>query len=183
MKNLALILLVALALPGAAFAKGPSKASIAGPGIATIKISGAEGSATPFWRLVEVSGWFEGAFGPRRLPQTPPSGELGPRYTITWTVPSSSRIEQDVYPYAEPLPVAYMPAGQKIWDSPVKGGWFVAKANLKKSLVRLGLPAEPPPPPAPSGSEVQTGGIAAAAAAFFALATSLQLRSSSAAGI
>jgi hypothetical protein len=178
MKKLALIALLVLVLPGTAFAKGPSKASITGPGITTVRISGAEGSATPFWRLVEASGWFEGAFGPSRLPQSPPQGELGPLYTITWTVPSSSRLEQDVYPYAEPLPVTYMAAGQKLWDSPVKGGWFVAKMNLKKSLVRLGLPAEPPPAPVASGSQLQTGGIAAAAAAaFFALATSLPLRS------
>jgi hypothetical protein len=176
MKKLALILLVALALPAAASAKGPSKASIVGPGIATIKISGREGSTTPFWRFVEAAGWFEAAWGPSRLPETPPPGELGPRYTITWTVPSSTKLRQDVYPYAQPSPVAYMPRGQEIWDTPVKGGWFVGGAKLEKALVRIGLPAEPPPAPAASIAQLQTGGIGAAAA-FFALATSLPLRS------
>jgi hypothetical protein len=202
MRKLALILLVALVLPATAAAKGPSKASIAGAGLTTIRISGAEGSATPFWRLVEATGWFEAAWGPSRLPQEPPQGELGPRYTITWTVPSSSRLHQDLYPYAKPYPLTYMPRGQKIWDTTVKGGWFAGGAKLEKVLHRVGLPAEPPaqppaepgstlpPTPAPStGSDLPAGALAgiAAAAAFLALALargamSLRRRSSGAAG-
>jgi hypothetical protein len=150
-KKLALIVIVALALPATALAKGPSRASIAGTGLTTIRISGAEGSATPFWRLVEAAGWFEAAWGPSRLPQAPPQGELGPRYTITWTVPSSSRLHQDVYPFAKPYPVTYMPSGQTIYDTPVKGGWFVGGAKLRKALERVGVPAEAPQPP-PSAS-------------------------------
>jgi hypothetical protein len=148
-KKLALIVIVALALPATALAKGPSRASIAGAGLTTIKISGAEGSATPFWRLVEAAGWFEAAWGPRRLSQAPPQGELGPRYTITWTVPSSSSLRQDVYPYAKPYPVTYMPSGQTIYDTPVKGGWFIGGVKLRKALARVGMPAEAPQTPAP----------------------------------
>jgi hypothetical protein len=152
-KKLALIAIVALALPATALAKGPSHAAIGGPGLATIKVSGAEGSVTPFWRLVEATGWFEAAWGPHRLPQPAPEGELGPRYTITWAVPSSSRLRQDVYPYAKPYPVTYMPSGQKIYGTPVKGGWFVGGVKLKKALARVGVPAEAPqPPPPPSAS-------------------------------
>ena len=58
MKRLALIVLLALVLPATAAAKGPSKAAIAGAGLTTIRVSGAEGSATPFWRLVEAAGWW-----------------------------------------------------------------------------------------------------------------------------
>ena len=180
MKKLALIAVVSLVLPAAAFAKGPAKASIAGPGIATVTISGREGSTTPFWRLVEATGWFEAAYGPR-LPEVPPAGELGPKYTITWAVPSSNRLHQDVYPYAKPFPVTHMARGQEIYDTPIKGGWFVGGQKLEKALGRIGLPAEPPPTPRAAGSELQTSGIAAAAA-FFALATALPLHSSSAAG-
>ena len=151
MKKLALIVLVALVLPATAAAKGPSKAAIAGAGIMTVKISGAEGSSTPFWRLVEAAGWFEAAWGPR-LPQTPPQAKLGPRYTITWTVPSSSKLYQDVYPYAKPFPLTHMPSGQKIWGTPVKGGWFVGGAKLKKALTRVGVPAEAPAPQPPPAS-------------------------------
>jgi hypothetical protein len=148
MKKLALIVFIALALPATALAKGPSHASIAGPGLTTIRISGAEGSGTPFWRLVEATGWFEAAWGPSRLPQAPPEGELGPRYTITWKVPSSSKLYQDVYPYAKPYPVTYMPSGQKIYGTPVKGGWFAGGAKLEKALARVGVPAQAPHPPA-----------------------------------
>jgi hypothetical protein len=152
-KGLALIVIVVLALPATALAKGPSRASIAGPGLTTIRISGAEGSATPFWSLVRAAGWFEAVWGPSHLPKTPSQGDLGPRYTITWTVPSSSRLHQDVYPYAEHYPITYMPSGQKIWGTPVRGGWFVGGAKLSKALARVGVPAEapqPPPPPAAS---------------------------------
>jgi len=152
-KKLALIVIVALALPATALAKGPSHAAIAGPGLITIRISGAEGSATPFWRLVRATGWFEAAWGPPRLPQAPPEGELGPRYTITWAVPSSSRLHQDVFPYAKPYPLTYMPSGQNIWGTPVKGGWFVGGVKLKKALARVGVPADAPQtPPPPSAS-------------------------------
>jgi hypothetical protein len=163
MKKLALIVLVALALPATALAKGPSHAAIAGPGLTTIRVSGAEGSATPFWRLVEAAGWFEAAWGPSRLPQTPPQGELGPRYTLTWKVPSSNKLYQDVYPYAKPYPVTYMPSGQKIYGTPVKGGWFAGDAKLKKALARVGVPARAPQPPAsvshtPAASTAHTSG-------------------------
>ena len=152
-KGLALIVIVVLALPATALGKGPSRASIAGPGLTTIRTSGAEGSATPFWSLVRAAGWFEAVWGPSHLPKTPSQGDLGPRYTITWTVPSSSRLHQDVYPYAEHYPITYMPSGQKIWGTPVRGGWFVGGAKLSKALARVGVPAEapqPPPPPAAS---------------------------------
>ena len=146
-------MIVVLALPATALGKGPSRASIAGPGLTTIRISGAEGSATPFWSLVRAAGWFEAVWGPSHLPKTPSQGDLGPRYTITWTVPSSSRLHQDVYPYAEHYPITYMPSGQKIWGTPVRGGWFVGGVKLSKALARVGVPAEapqPPPPPAAS---------------------------------
>jgi hypothetical protein len=185
MKKLALIVLVALALPATALAKGPSHAAIAGAGLTTIRISGAEGSATPFWRLVEAAGWFEAAWGPSRLPQAPPQGELGPTYTITWKVPSSNKLYQDVYPYAKPYPVTYMPSGQKIYGTPVKGGWFQGGAKLKKVLALVGLPAQAPqasapaahapPPPSQSGSDVSTGAIAAIAAGAVILALALLL--------
>ena len=154
MKKFALIGLIALVLPGTAAAKGPSKAAIAGAGITTIRISGAEGSSTPFWRLVEATGWFEAAWGsPSHLPQERPQAELGPRYTITWTVPSSNKLQQDVYPYAKPYPLTYMPRGQKLYGTPVKGGWFVGGAKLKKTLTGMGVPVQAPAPQPPPASE------------------------------
>jgi hypothetical protein len=169
MKKLALVVLVVLALPATAVAKGPSRAAIAGPGITTIRISGAEGSATPFWRLVGATGWFEAAWGsPSRLPQEQPQAELGPRFTITWRVPSSNSLRQDVYPYAQPYPLTYMPRGQALYGTPVRGGWYAGGARLEKALLHIGLPAVAPAS-APSAASAAPDGIAAAAA-FFALA-------------
>jgi hypothetical protein len=171
-KKLALIALVTLALPPSALAKGPSAASITGPGLTTIRIAGAEGSTTRFWRFVEAAGFFEAAYGPR-LPRTKPEGDFGLRYTITWKVPSSNKLYQDVYPYARPYPVTFMSPEQRIYDSQVKGGWFVGGVKLKKALALIGVPTEAPqpPPPAsheppanPSGSELSTRDIGAIAA-------------------
>ena len=183
MKRLALIVIVVLALPATALAKGPSRASIASPGLTTIRISGAEGSATPFWRLVEAAGWFEAAWGPSHLPKAPPLEELGPRYTIMWTVPSSSRLRQDVYPYAKPYPVTYMPSGQTIYDTPVEGGWFVGGMKLRRALARFGVPAEasqpepqpfashaPPAQASASGLQVRDIGAIVAGAVILGLA-------------
>ena len=156
MKKVALIAFLTLALPGTALAKGPSAAMIAGPGLATIRVSGAEGSSTPFWRLVEATGWFEAAWGPSRLPQEPPQGVLGPRYTITWKVPSSGRLQQDVYPYAKPSPVSYMRRGQEIYGTPVKGGWYTGGTKLAKTLVAVGVPAQPPQASAPTPTATHT---------------------------
>jgi hypothetical protein len=144
-KRLALIVLVALALPASALAKGPSAASIVGPGLTTIRISGAEGSTTRFWRFVEAAGFFEAAYGPR-LPKTQPEGDLGLRYKITWKVPSSNKLYQNIYPYAQPYPVTYMSPEQTIYGSKVTGGWFVGGVKLKKALARVSVPAEAPQP-------------------------------------
>ena len=175
MRKLALVILVALALPATAAAKGPSRALIVGP-VTTIRVSGAEGSSTPFWRLVEATGWFEAAWGrPSHLPREQPQAELGTRYTITWTVPSSNKLQQHVYPYAKPYPLTYMPRGQMLYGTPVEGGWFVGGAKLETILTRAGVPAEPPA--SATSSSLLADGIAAAAAAFALAASSLRPRS------
>ena len=195
MKKLALLALVALALPGAALAKGPSRAVIVGPGV-TIRVAGDEGGSTPFWNLVEATGWFESAWGPARLPQEPPAGNLGPRLDITWTVPSSNVLHQTLYPYAQPDPVTYTPRGQAIYGTPVEGGWFSGGATLARALAGVGLPsqshaASPPTKPAePPRAGTGSGFPAAAVAMLLAVAllaaagvaTSLRRRSSGAAG-
>jgi hypothetical protein len=198
MKKLALIVLLALALPATASAKGPSQALIVGPGVPPIRVSGAEGSSTPFWRLVETTGWFQAAWGTSTLSQTPPAGRLGPRYEITWTVPSSSALHQHLYPYATPSPVTYMPRGQRIYGRPVQGGWFTGSPRLQRVLVAVGMPARAPvedaapthkaaAPARPSTDSGPPVGVLVAIAAIVLLvaaggATSLRRRSSGAAG-
>jgi hypothetical protein len=146
MKRVLLVLAIAmLALPATALAKGPSEAKITGPGLAkAITITGAETEGSPLMDLAEAAGFFPAAFGqtPNPMTSTAPKGDLGPKYSIDYTVPSGDtatfKIHQDAYPYAKPYSVSYMPSGQPIFDMQTKGGWFT-DTRLKEVLVAHGL--------------------------------------------
>jgi hypothetical protein len=150
MKRLMLIVAVALALPAAALAKGPSEAVVTGPGIDDdqgLLIAGLGDDSG----LTNQSGFFPAAFGqtPDPMLDSAPEGTLGPKYRIRYTVPgpsgSDATIVQDVYPYAEPNPVTYTPPGQTFFDTErTRGGWFVSTIGLRNILVHAGLPAESP---------------------------------------
>jgi hypothetical protein len=147
MKRILLVLAVAaLAVPSTAIAKGPSEASIKGPGLGKpITITGAEEPGSPLMTFAEQAGFFPAAFGQEPNPMLPgrPKGNLGPKYRIAYKVPGPENdmfhINQDLYPYANPSAVTYMPAGQKIFDSTTQGGWF-SSPLLKETLVAAGLP-------------------------------------------
>jgi hypothetical protein len=147
MKRLLFVLTIAvLALPATALAKGPSEAKITGPGLATaIKVSGEETEGSPVMDLADAAGFFPGAFDQTPSPMTAsaPKGNLGPRYSIEYTVPGpdggTQTIRQDGYPYATPYSVTYMKPGQAIFDMKTHGGWFT-DSRLKEILVSHGLP-------------------------------------------
>jgi hypothetical protein len=147
---LTIALLGALALPALAAAKGPTTASMSGPGISGARQFGGNsegGTGTPLGALAMGGGFFPQAFGQQPDPTlaTRPRGTLGPRYRITYKVPGpseSSTLHQDFYPYARPAPLTYMKPGQSFWGTQrTHGGWFVADRSLKR---KLGLPAQPP---------------------------------------
>jgi hypothetical protein len=148
MKRLILTLAIAsLVLPAASLGKGPSAATMDGPGGGGgITFSGDEGSG-PLGDLTQQSGWFAAAFPqvePNPMLAQRPKGDLGPRYTVTYTVPQDMNrtvtITQEIYPYAESGPVTYMAPGQPIFDVKTHGGWFQAGPELKETLVAAGLP-------------------------------------------
>jgi hypothetical protein len=147
MKRTLLVLVIAtLALPSTSLAKGPSEASIKGPGLGkTIKIAGPEQEGSTMMNFAEAAGFFPGAFGQEPSPLLPsrPKGDLGPKYAIEYTVPGGNndtfRIKQDLWPYAKPYAVTYMAPGQDIFDMKTKGGWFT-DSSLKDMLVAAGLP-------------------------------------------
>lgn len=182
---LVLLSIVALALPAAAVAKGPSAASIDGPGTGGgINISGdGESPGTQLGNLAMQAGLPDALFQsqPNPMHADRPKGEIGPRYTITWILPGPSgkddRIKQDVYPYADP-PVTYVKPGLKFFDDmQTRGGWYVAGPALKVTLVDAGLPRTAPSPSASDGSFVSTGLVSLVAAALFIMAaTALVLR-------
>jgi hypothetical protein len=189
MKRLLFILCIAvLALPSVALGKGPSEATVTGPGTGGgLTITGGEGDGSALSNLSMEAGFFAGAFTQEPSPMLParPKGDLGPKYTVTYTVPDGegapSTITQDVYPYAKPLPVTYMAPGQPIFGEQTAGGWYPATSSLKDVLVAAGLPAKPiasPQPvsaPAPDGRSVPTtfvvlvGGLLLLAAMAFVL--------------
>jgi hypothetical protein len=150
MKRLIITLTIAaLALPATALAKGPSAATMDGPGGGGgITFTGNEGSG-PLGDLTQHAGFFPAAFAQEPSPMLParPKGDLGPKYTITYTVPGAGgddEILQEVYPYAAGGPVTYTAPGQQLYDSETRGGWFHGGTELKKTLVAAGLPANAP---------------------------------------
>jgi hypothetical protein len=80
--------------------------------------------------------------------QAAPTRRLGPRYTITWTIPDGSgtakKIRQDVYPYAAGGPVTYTKPGQPVLGQTTRGGWYRAPDGLRTQLIALGLPSKAP---------------------------------------
>ena len=152
MKRILILLAVAvLAIPAAASAKGPAGATIEGPGIAgRLKVPGAgEYRGTPLGDLTHYAGFFRAVWGPERLSNDRPKGDLGPRYTVTYslaTVEEAVEIRQDMYPYANP-PVTYTEPGQKVYeDEETRGGWYTAGIPaLRVRLIEAHLlPSTPP---------------------------------------
>jgi hypothetical protein len=152
-----LLALAVLAMPSQALGKGPSAATMEGPGGGGgMTFSGDEGSG-PLGNLTQQSGWFAAVFEqqPNPMLAARPKGDLGPKYTVTYTVPGPDNdtftITQDVYPYASSGPVTYLAPGQPIFDMQTRGGWFQAGPDLKETLVAAGLPET-----APGGSSDDT---------------------------
>jgi hypothetical protein len=145
-------MLAALVSTAPAAAKGPSSASLTGPGLdraVPFNGEGEMGTGTPLGSLVELGGFFPQMFVqvPDSTTRTRPTGNLGPRYRVVYRVPGPngiSTVVQDVYPYAS-TPVTYMSPGQRFWGvNHTHGGWFVSGPGLKTTLVGAGLPESPP---------------------------------------
>jgi hypothetical protein len=166
-----------LTVPSIAQAKGATAATIDGGGPGgmpggpiTLRGDGEPGSGTDLGTLADDSGLFAVMFpgGTGRLAAAP-TDHLGPRYTITWTIPDGNgndrKLRQHVYPYAATGPVTFMPAGQAVFDDTTIGGWYQASDGLRQHLVSLGLPnrkalapatASPSPAPAPAPQAAPT---------------------------
>jgi hypothetical protein len=170
---LALALLLAAA--PAALAKGASAATIRGPGLERpigLRGLGEPGTDTRLANLSDQTGLFAVMFGDGnggQLSDQPPGGDLGPRYTITYTVPGDDTtfpVVQDLYPYAAGGPVTHARPGQRLWaGQQVVGGWFRGPATLLPMLVSLGLPSRAPTASAAAAASPPATARAAATAA------------------
>jgi len=151
-RRLPLVVLVAAALliPATATAKGPSDATISGPGLSSpLEFSGGgEGGNTALGELVSWGGFFAQTFGqePDPLLRARPTVLLGPRYDVTYVVPgpsSTDTLRQELYPYAVGGPFTYMEPRQKFWgDQRTHGGWYRGNPDLRSALVEAGLPKQ-----------------------------------------
>lgn len=154
-KLVPLICLLGLVLAAPAQAKGPDRATVAGPGLAEpLVFSFSRPGTAPLGLLAQEGGFWAQAFGAPagethdqgRLMAAKPPGNLGPRYTVVYRVPrspeTSSLIRQELYPYAA-KPVSHMDK-QRLWNRTVPGGWYQLGPVLKAALIEAGLPATPP---------------------------------------
>jgi hypothetical protein len=159
---LALVVLL-LAVPTAAEAKGASAATISGGGSGglpggpiDLEGDGEPGAGTDLANLAEEAGVFSLLFedGPGGELAAAPTGARGPRYTITWTFPNGAgtedKVRQLVWPYAAGGPLAFMASGQQVLDTTTKGGWYRAADSLRLRLIQLGLPDRQPLAAAPA---------------------------------
>jgi hypothetical protein len=158
---MALVVLVLVAAPGVAMAKGPLGGSVSGPGLASpIELDGTgEWEAdSPLALLTTDTGIFGRAGHVRR-----PAGELGPRYDVRLVFPRHSTgkpgyvVRQRLYPYAEDGPAVYTGRGQRLFDDTTRtaGGWYRVPRIL---IERLGLSARPVPARATVSPEGAGGG-------------------------
>lgn len=169
---------VVLAFPLAAGAKEPTRATVEGPGLpGAITITKA-----PLAALAQQSGFAPGVFGhrdPDPMLRDKPAGDLGPKYTVTYTIwgADGNPVEQHVYPYALPRPVTYLPAGQPFnTGMETYGGWFRADPALKKTLVAAGLPRVAPSARGSDSSFAAVGIIGVVLLAIVAVAVFVRLR-------
>ena len=148
----AAVALASALVAASALAKGASEATITGPRLGngiTLAGEGQVGGAQ-LMQLAEDAGFFPAVFlrSPDPMLSARPKGDLGPRYTITYTMPGPSGVDelrQDLYPYARPSPVSYMEPGQRFFGTEeTVGGWYVATSALKDDLVAAGLPKTSP---------------------------------------
>ena len=157
---------LALVLPAAAIAvlvgavpaqaKGPTQATISGPGLAksiVVDGMGEPGASDRLAELADGSGLFRFLFGSESGQGTAlaqqPAGALGPKFALSYQVPAGEllTIRQDLYPFAAGGPVTYTPPGQRgFTDQPTGSGWYRAPGSFSALLTALCVTAPSPSP-------------------------------------
>jgi len=176
----AMSIAAAITLAPPALAKGPSQARISGPGLAhaiVVSGNGEPGQPGRLGTLAVQTGLFIVLFGanagvlpqtPKQLRTPPPEASLGPRYTITYTVPGVTprpgeqfgRIRQDLYPRAAGGLLVYTPRGQNGFGGLLSvTGWLRASPRLARTLAQFGIsPSAGTPAPAADPVAAQQAG-------------------------
>jgi hypothetical protein len=147
------IAVAVLAIPTAAFAKGPTIAVITGSGInggsVTLRGMGEPGSGAKLGDLAEQSGLFSAMFGAAsdgHILPVKPTVALGAHFVVVYTIPNedpmAATVTMDLYPYAPGGPVSYTRPGPPVFSGqePLAGQWFQGPTDLRDLLVSVGLP-------------------------------------------
>ncbi len=133
--------LVTLAAP--ALAKGVIEVTVQADD-GTVKTLTGDGAALD---LAVSSHVHDAAFGtdPSIAMTDPPSGDLGPRFSLQWDLGFEVPLRQVAYPLAKDGPVTYVPSGQRLNGDPdssinrTSGGWFQADAELITAIESIGF--------------------------------------------
>ncbi len=150
---LAGVLALAMLVMGPAWAKGPTGATIAGPGIEepiVIEGDGEPGSGTDFAAFVEAAGFWQvvmdvegSAMSSRGEVIASPPSDLGARYTLTWHM-GPERVITELYPNAAGGPVVHMAAQRlEFMDHQAPERWVTADAALLTMLDSYDVPFRP----------------------------------------
>jgi hypothetical protein len=148
-------------MPDPADAKGVDSVRVSGPGLTQPIELGAEGAGN----LAQAAGLYGAFFDtvpPTPADPSPPSDDLGPRYTATYTYIAPEQrtkrrgtLRQELYPFAAGGAVAYTPSGQRLFNATSRGGWQ-RNPRLATALIAAGLPAPAPAPPRAVPTAVDT---------------------------
>ena len=163
--------IVALAVglaPATAGAKGASKVTISGAGLAKpIELGSTTWGPTSQQAatLAQAAGVYVAMStatpdpndpSSAQLQSTRPPGRRGARYDATFTLSPDGRIvlRQRLYPFASAGPLTYTPPQTLFGTQPIRGGWHRAPSELQRVLLAAGVPG-PARPAASPGSRAE----------------------------
>lgn len=160
---LGLVAAVVVGGAGPASAKGPTEATVTWPSGQVAAIEPEKVEHMGFGTLIDdMALWSmldSGSVVPGLAP-APPDGlaedQLGPRYTVTWTMYHGSdeglELTQHLYPEAPGGPVVFSPGDQPAEPyAPVTtGGWLRSPGDPAATLASLGVDLDAPPTGVPA---------------------------------
>jgi len=128
---LAGLVVLAVAVPGTALAKGPADARVDGPGLAQPLVLGWDSDGPELTALIDATGFWQ--LSEAAVP-TARADDLGDRYLVSYTVHdevgAQAALALHAYPFATPDPLVYVPAGQAYPLGIVPEGWRTSTAAL-----------------------------------------------------
>lgn len=142
---LAAVVGLAVAVPGTASAKGPEDARVDGPGLAEPIGLNWESNESELSGLIDATGFWDLA---EKAAMEPEGGDLGERYVVSFSISDEtgnpSSLSLHAYPFAQPEPLVYVPAGQEAFPmGAVPEGWRTSTTALTAWFEEIGASSAP----------------------------------------